>query len=162
MVCAYIGLGSNLDDPESHVRQALVEIGGLPETRSRRHSSLYLTSPVGPQDQAEYINAVGSIDTGLAATELLKCLLALEQAHGRVRTGEQWGPRTLDLDLLLYGDEVIDLPDLKVPHPEMHRRCFVLQPLTEIDRDIVIPGHGDAAGLLEHTDCTGVRLLEDA
>ncbi|MCG8324302.1 MAG: 2-amino-4-hydroxy-6-hydroxymethyldihydropteridine diphosphokinase [Thiotrichales bacterium] len=140
-------MGSNLDDPESQVRQAFRDLEALPGTRKLAISSLYQTRPVGPQDQDDFINAVTGIETGLAAPALLEQLQGIEHDHHRQRTDEQWGPRSLDLDLLLYGSEVIDLPELTVPHPEMHRRCFVLQPLHEIAPDITIPGHGKLADL---------------
>jgi len=162
MVCAYIGLGSNLDDPESHISRALTDLQELPQTQQRAHSSLYKTSPVGPQDQGEFINAVSCIETDLTAPELLQSLQEIENKHGRMRTGEQWGPRKLDLDLLLYGDEVIELPDLVVPHPQMHHRCFVLLPLIEIAPEIIIPLLGDATAFLDNVDCRGVRKIQNA
>lgn len=162
MVCAYIGLGSNLGDPESHISRALTDLQELPQTQQRAHSSLYKTRPVGPQDQGDFINAVSCIETDLTAPELLQRLQDIENKHGRVRTDEQWGPRKLDLDLLLYGDEVIELPDLVVPHPQMHQRCFVLLPLVEIAPEVTIPLQGDAAELLERADCQGVRKIQDA
>jgi len=160
MVDAYIGLGSNLDDPQAHIIRALEELKQLPGSRLAGHSSLYVTSPVGPQSQPDYINAACRLDTELGAHELLEQLQAIEHLHGRLREGEQWGPRTLDLDLLLYGSEIIDMPDLKVPHSELHRRCFVLQPLHEIAGNVVVPGHGSVSDLLAAADCNGVRKLD--
>ncbi len=162
MAKVYIGLGSNLDDPEARVRRAIMELQSLEDTRELGHSSLYRTAPVGPQDQADYINSVSCLATGLEPMQLLRDLQALEQRHGRDRRGERWGPRTLDLDILLYDEQVIDLPELAVPHPRLHERCFVLQPLLEIDPDIRIPGHGSGRDLLRVADCTGVRRLDHA
>lgn len=160
MIDAYIGLGSNLDDPQAHIIRALEELKQLPGSRLAGHSSLYVTSPVGPQSQPDYINAACRLDTELGAHELLEQLQAIEYRHGRLREGEQWGPRTLDLDLLLYGSGIIDMPDLKVPHKELHRRCFVLQPLHEIAGNVVVPGHGPVSALLAAADCNGVRKLD--
>lgn len=131
MVVAYIGLGSNLEGPREQVERALRELAALRESRLVRHSSLHRTAPLGPSGQPDYINAVAALETSLPPLELLDELQRIEVLHGRVR-GERWGARTLDLDLLLYGEERIDLPRLKVPHPEMANRTFVLLPLAEI------------------------------
>ena len=162
MTRAYIGLGSNLDDPELHITQAFADIEAIPNTQQQARSSLYVTEPVGPRDQPDFINAVSCVQTLLEAPELLCHLQAIEKAHGRVRTGKHWGPRTLDLDLLLYADAEIDLPELKVPHPELHRRCFVLRPLVEIAPEIIVPSLGAAKTLLESIDCRGVRKFVHA
>lgn len=148
MISAYIGLGSNLDHPEAQVQRALDELGAIPETRLGRVSSLYASPPMGPRNQPDYVNAVAELRTALPALALLDALQGIENAHHRVR-GERWGPRTLDLDLLLYGHEVIDLERLKVPHPGIARRPFVLQPLAEIDRDLWVPGMGRVQDLLD-------------
>ena len=126
-----IALGSNLDDPEAQVRRAFDEIGALPATRLLARSSLYRTAPVGYADQPDFVNACALVETSLAPRALLDELLAIEQRHGRVRTIPN-GPRTLDLDLILYGDRHIDEPGLTVPHPRAHERDFVLKPLLEI------------------------------
>lgn len=162
MVLAYIGLGSNLDDPQTHVSRAFSELESLPDSTLVKHSSLYKTTPVGPQNQADFINAVSLVNTTLQPIALLKQMQEIENRHGRVRTGEQWGPRTLDLDLLLYGDSVIHETGLIVPHPELHRRCFVLQPLYELSEQLMIPGIGSVTDLLQQIDCKGVRKLSDA
>jgi len=143
---AHIGLGSNLDDPVRHVRQALKEVARLPYTRLLAHSSLYRTAPVGKLDQPDFINAVAMLDTRLPPRELLQELLALEARHGRVR-GEPNSPRTLDLDLLLLGDRVIREPGLEVPHARMHQRAFVLLPLAEVSPHARIPGRGSVSEL---------------
>ncbi|MEQ6918061.1 2-amino-4-hydroxy-6-hydroxymethyldihydropteridine diphosphokinase [Halomonas aquatica] len=128
---AWIGLGSNLEGPREHVERALGELDRLPLTRRVDASRLYASRPVGPADQPDYINAVAHLMTRLSPLALLDQLQALEQRHGRVR-GRHWGPRTLDLDLLLFDDCRLTLPRLTLPHPEMARRAFVLVPLAEL------------------------------
>ncbi len=130
-VLAYIGLGANLGDPAGQLRQALAGLTGLEEVEVVRVSTFYLNPPLGPPDQPWYVNAVAQVKTRLTAEELLRSLGRLEAALGRVR-GEHWGPRVIDLDLLLYDGEVCRTPELVLPHPEMHRRVFVLAPLAEI------------------------------
>jgi 2-amino-4-hydroxy-6-hydroxymethyldihydropteridine diphosphokinase len=142
-----VALGGNLDDPARHVAEALTALARLPRTRLAASSSLYRTAPVGKLDQPDFVNAVARLETELSADELLRHLFALEARHGRVR-GEPNAPRTLDLDLLLYGEHVIDTPTLKVPHPRMHERAFVLLPLSEISPAAVIPGRGKVSELL--------------
>lgn len=127
----YIGLGSNLEDPAQQVTQALHELDQLPLSRCVGASSLYLSQPVGPQDQPDFINAVAALETRLSPLALLDQLQALEQRHRR-RRDRHWGPRTLDLDLLLFNHTSIDHPRLQVPHPLMHTRAFVLGPLNEL------------------------------
>ena len=131
MTIAYVGLGANLDDPENQVRQAFDELDRLPHTRVVRKSSLYRTAPIGHADQPDFINAVAQLETGLPAERLLAELQEIEQRHGRVRSFPN-APRTMDLDLLLYGEARISTKDLVIPHPRMHERAFVLQPLLEI------------------------------
>lgn len=130
-VRCFIGLGSNLDNPVQHVQKAMNELAELQSCRVIKCSSLYRSDPVGPQDQPDFINAVAEIETSLEAHLLLDQLQSLEQKHQRVRE-RHWGPRTLDLDLLLYGTEIISTERLNVPHPFMHERSFVLYPLAEI------------------------------
>lgn len=144
---AWIGLGSNLGDSAAHVESALVEINALPQIRLLRRSKLYASAPMGPQDQADFCNAVAQVESDLSAQELLDNLLALEQTHQRVRT-RHWGPRSLDLDLLLYGEITLDSSKLQLPHPRMHERAFVLVPLAELAPDLVIPGQGQVMDLL--------------
>ena len=144
---AHVGLGSNLADPARQVRQGIEELGRLPRTRLTARSSLYRTAPVGKLDQPDFVNAVAVLETELSARELLQGLLAVEARHGRVRT-EPNGPRTLDLDLLLLGGQVIHEPGLDLPHPRMHERAFVLLPLAEVSPDASIPGRGRVADLL--------------
>jgi 2-amino-4-hydroxy-6-hydroxymethyldihydropteridine diphosphokinase len=144
---AWIGIGANLGDACAAVTDAVSRLARLPGTSLRRASSLYRTAPIDSSGD-DYINAVAAIDTDLGAAALLGALQSIEQAHGRERPYRN-APRTLDLDLLLYGEQVIiDAPLLLVPHPRMHERAFVLAPLAELDPDLVIPGHGRVADLL--------------
>jgi 2-amino-4-hydroxy-6-hydroxymethyldihydropteridine diphosphokinase len=128
---AYVGIGSNLDDPRAQVVRAIAELGQVPHTRLVRSSSLYRSAPVGYADQPDFINAVAQLETGLPAERLLAELQDIEQRHGRKRSFRN-APRTLDLDLLLFGDARLSSPQLTVPHPRMHERAFVLEPLLEI------------------------------
>jgi 2-amino-4-hydroxy-6-hydroxymethyldihydropteridine diphosphokinase len=127
----YVGLGANLGAPERTLVAAAEEIARLPGVDLLDRSALYASAPVGPP-QPEFRNAVLSVRTAGGPEELLEALLGIERAHGRVR-GERWGPRTLDLDLLLWGERVVDVPGLRIPHPELHRRRFALEPLAELD-----------------------------
>lgn len=143
---AYIGLGSNLGDPDAALREAVRALAALPDSALHACSSLYRTAPIdatGP----DYLNAVVRLETRLAPHALLAALQHIEQAHGRERPYPH-APRTLDLDLLLYGDERIATPTLTVPHPRLHERAFVLRPLAEIAPTLFIPGHGFVADLL--------------
>ena len=135
---AFIGLGSNLGDREANIRQALQFLEQLPETTIVRGSSLYDTEPVGVSDQPNFLNGVVQIETHLAPRQLLWNLMLIERRLGRVRT-QPWGPRVIDVDLLLYGDEVVDEDDLQVPHPLMTQRSFVMVPLVEIEPLLVHP-----------------------
>ena len=151
---AWIGLGSNLGEREAMIRQALEAIAALPDTELLRASSLYDSEPVGETDQPNFLNAVAQVDTDLTARQLLWNLLLVEKRLGRERT-RRWGPRTIDLDLLLFGDEVIEEDDLRVPHPEMIRRAFVLVPMVELDPLLVHPGTGET--LASHLSKLGAR-----
>lgn len=143
---AYVGLGSNLGDREDLIRKALEGIGKLPETTLGRVSSLYDTEPVGDLEQPSYLNAVASLETSLTARQLLWNLLLVERALGRVRSpSTRYAPRTIDLDLLFYGDLILDEPDLKLPHPEVANRAFVLVPLAELEPSFVHPVLGETA-----------------
>lgn len=148
---AAVALGSNLDDPRSQVSRGFEALQALPRTRVLARSGLHRTEPVGLADQPDFINACALIDTELAPRELLQALLAVEARHGRVR-GVPNGPRALDLDIVLYGDRVIDEPGLKVPHPRAHERAFVLAPLVEAWPEAMIPGHGSARECLARID----------
>jgi len=143
----FIALGSNLGDPVFQVRKAFDEIAGLPASRLLSCSSLYRSAPVGRHDQPDFINAVVKIETGLSPHDLLKALLEIEQSHGRVRRLPN-DPRTLDLDMLMYDELECNGCSLTLPHPRMHQRAFVLEPLMEIAQDCFIPGHGTVVELL--------------
>jgi len=141
----YIGLGSNLDDPVGQIETALHELHALPTTSCVKTSSLYHSQPMGPADQPDYINAVAELTTSLPAEALLNEMLQIETNHGRLRTShdsKKNGPRTLDLDLLLYDGLRLDLPGLTLPHPGLHQRDFVVLPLLEIAPLLTIPGLG--------------------
>lgn len=161
LVTAFVGLGSNLDDPPAQIRRALRALAHLPETRLVRRSSLYRNPPSGYPDQPDFVNAVAEIETRLAARELLERLLAVERVHGRVR-GVLNGPRTLDLDLLLYGGRTLREPGLTVPHPRMLDRAFVLVPLEEVAPDAVVPGAGPVAELVRNVDASGMIKLPES
>lgn len=147
MALAYVGIGANLDDPAARVRGAFESLAALPRTRLVKRSSLYRTEPQGYRSQPDFVNAVAALDTELAPAGLLAALQALEAQAGRTRSFPN-APRTLDLDLLLYGGERIDRPGLTVPHPRMHERAFVLVPLLEIEPEASIPGIGSARACL--------------
>jgi len=133
-----IGLGSNLEHPRQQLHDALAALAALPDTRLARHSDLYASAPVGPQDQPDFINAVAVLETGLSPLDLLDTLQALEHTAGRVRR-RHWGERTLDLDILLWADTRLDLPRLTVPHPRLTERAFVLGPLIDLLPDCRLP-----------------------
>jgi 2-amino-4-hydroxy-6-hydroxymethyldihydropteridine diphosphokinase len=153
MVKAFVGLGSNLGEREVTLRAAIGRLRGLPDVEVIQVSSLRDTEPVGPVDQPRFLNGAVELETGLTARALLGALLELERAFGRDRSaGAPHGPRTLDLDLLLYGAETIDEPLLNVPHPRLHERRFVLEPLAELDPDLEVPGQGPVQTLLARLD----------
>jgi 2-amino-4-hydroxy-6-hydroxymethyldihydropteridine diphosphokinase len=145
---AYVGMGANLGDRESALRAAVGALDAEDGLEVVAVSTLRETEPVGVGDQPLYLNGAAELETMLAARELLDRLLAVEQRYGRVRVAGEHGPRTLDLDLLLYGDEAIDVPGLTVPHPRLHERRFVLEPLAELAPGLFVPGHGDVESLL--------------
>ncbi len=157
---AYIGLGANLGDPPATLREAARAIDALEQVRLVASSSLYRSAPLGPAGQPDYCNAAVAVLTTLTAAGLLQALLAIENQFGRVRGAERWGPRTLDLDILVYADRSIDEPDLVVPHPGLGQRNFVLYPLAEIAPGLRIPGLGSLAALLARTDTTGLEKME--
>jgi 2-amino-4-hydroxy-6-hydroxymethyldihydropteridine diphosphokinase len=157
-VKAVVALGSNLQDPEAQVRRGFTELAALPETWVIGRSSLYRTAPMGFADQPPFVNACALVETRLPARALLDSLLAIEKRHGRVREIPN-GPRTLDLDIILYGGAVIDEPGLMVPHPRAHERAFVLAPLVDVWPDAVIPGKGVASRLLDAVRDQGVERL---
>lgn len=160
-VITYVGLGSNQENPVGQVRRALHELAALPSTRLGASSRFYRSAPLGPVDQPDFINAVAALETQLPPDTLLAELHSLEARHGRVRSGLHWGPRPLDLDLLLYGDAVINGPDLQVPHPGLPERVFVLYPLAEIAPDLAVPGRGTVKELLQRCAPARIEVLGD-
>ncbi len=145
---AFIGLGTNLGDREGSIRCALIHLAEHGRIEVVAVSSVRETEPVGVLDQPRFLNAACAVDTPLAPRELLNALLAIERSLGRTRDGERYGPRTIDLDLLLYGAEVIDEPGLTVPHPRLHERRFALEPLLDLDPDLVVPRRGRVEALI--------------
>jgi len=159
-VRAYIALGGNLGDVAATFADALAAIDALPGTRVAARSSLYRNPPLGEAPQPDYLNAVAAVDTTLPAPALLDALLAIERRCGRTRDpAARWAPRTLDLDLALYGDFVLAAPGLHVPHPRLHERGFVLAPLAEIAPDAVVPGRGPVRSLLAAGDVSALVAL---
>ena len=159
-VCAYVGLGSNLKTPLEQIkkaRSAIISARGINEIG---FSSLYRSAPMGPQNQPDYINAVMAVNTQLSANELLSLLQAIENEQGRVRNGERWGARTLDLDLLIYSNEIIQTLELTVPHPGIPDRAFVLYPLFELNSQLQIPGMGNIADLIEKCPSENLTRLQ--
>lgn len=156
-----MALGSNLRDPGGQLRAGVAALGRLPQTRVEVCSSFYASAPVGYADQPDFVNAVAAISTGLSARELLDALLAIERNQGRVRELPN-GPRTLDLDIVLYGNHTICEPGLTVPHPRMRERAFVMVPLAEIAPDAEVPGLGRVRDLLDGVDRASVRVLDKA
>lgn len=155
----FIALGSNQADPAVQVTKACAELRALPQSRLLACSSLYRSAPLGPQDQPAFINAVAMLDTQLEPEALLDALQGIEQRSGRVRKAERWGPRILDLDLLLYADRIIDTPRLQVPHYHMHARSFVLYPLAELAADLTMPDGTPLQQLLQACPPSGLERL---
>jgi 2-amino-4-hydroxy-6-hydroxymethyldihydropteridine diphosphokinase len=159
VITAYIGLGSNLASPAEQIIAARHRINTTPGITELTFSSLYHSEPMGPQDQPDYVNAVMGICTGLSPLDLLRCLQSIEHLQGRIRAGERWGARTLDLDLLIYGEQRIDLPELTIPHVGICERAFVLLPLCEIAPQLVVPGHGAITELIKNCPLTNITRL---
>jgi 2-amino-4-hydroxy-6-hydroxymethyldihydropteridine diphosphokinase len=149
---AYIGLGSNLGDREATLRRALARLNATLGVRVVAVSSFRETDPVGFTEQPKFVNAVAAVETELDPRALLETLLSIERAMGRTRDGPRFGPRTIDLDLLLFGDEVVDEPGLRVPHPRLHERTFVLKPLAELEPGLIVPGRGPLESLLRNLE----------
>lgn len=159
-VRAYVGLGANLGDAASTVESAISRLAAADDITLVAGSRLYRTPAWGVTDQPDFINAVAGVDTTLSANDLLYLLLDIERDAGRDRAAERrWGPRALDLDLLLYGDRRIDAPGLRVPHPHLHERAFVLVPLAEIAPRLVLDGHGPIAALLDRMATGDIEAL---
>jgi len=147
-VRAFVGIGANLGDREATILRAVELLGEIDGIEVVAMSTLRETEPWGPVDQPAFVNGALAVETALEPPELLVALLDVERLLGRVRTGERWGPRKIDLDLLLYGEWVVDEPGLTVPHPRLHERRFALEPLAELAPDVSVPGHGSVAELL--------------
>ncbi|PMM17841.1 2-amino-4-hydroxy-6-hydroxymethyldihydropteridine diphosphokinase [Vibrio breoganii] len=160
MINAYIAVGSNLGDPVAQAKQAIESLRDLPRSRVIQASSLYSSTPMGPKNQPDYINAVVKIETELQPLELLDNTQKIENEQGRVRKEERWGPRTLDLDIILYGDETIDQPRLVVPHYGMREREFVLYPLLEIEPNLILPDGSALSQLIESVDRNGLQVWD--
>ena len=148
MARAYVGLGANLGERERSLRAAVAALDATEGVRVVAVSSFRETDPVGHVEQPRFLNGAAAVDTTLSPRELLDALLAVERSLGRTRGGPRFGPRTVDLDLLLYGEESVDEPGLTVPHPRLHERAFALEPLAELDPGLVVPGHGPLETLL--------------
>ncbi len=160
-VVAFVGLGGNLGEVAATLRAATSALSRLPGTRLLRASRLYRTPAWGLEQQPDFINGVVALETRLAPRELLDALLRIEREFGREREGgPRWGPRNLDLDLLLHGEAVVEQDGLRLPHPHLHERAFVLVPLLEIAADILIPGQGSARDALSRLDSSAIEALE--
>lgn len=158
----YIGLGSNLAEPQQQLRDALNALERIASTRLVATSSFYLSDPLGPADQPRYVNAVAALETALTPLQLLDALQAIELAQGRERKAERWGPRSLDLDILLFGDRLIDEPRLQVPHYHLHARAFVLYPLAEVaPPELRLADGRRLAGLLAACPFEGLQRLAE-
>ncbi|MGF1758420.1 2-amino-4-hydroxy-6-hydroxymethyldihydropteridine diphosphokinase [Photobacterium sagamiensis] len=160
MIRAYIAIGSNLGDPVAQANSAITALKQIPDIEVVAVSSLYSSTPMGPQNQPDYINAVVAIDTSLSPLNLLDKTQAIELEHGRVRKDERWGPRTLDLDIILYGDLVHHCERLTVPHYGMKVREFVLYPLAEITPDLILPDNTTLQQLLAQVDRNGLAIWQ--
>jgi 2-amino-4-hydroxy-6-hydroxymethyldihydropteridine diphosphokinase len=156
---AHVGLGSNLDDPSGQVNAAIERLGGLPDTLLVAVSPLYRSAPLGRADQPFYVNAAAALITRLGAVDLLDLLIGIETGMGRVRGGERWGPRVIDLDLLVFADQELDQPGLRVPHPGISSRNFVLYPLRDLAPDLWVPGQGRVAKLAAACDRNGIERI---
>ncbi|MBU2050304.1 2-amino-4-hydroxy-6-hydroxymethyldihydropteridine diphosphokinase [Stenotrophomonas rhizophila] len=160
MTLACIGLGANLGDAAQTLRDAFPALAALPQTTLRARSQLYSTPAWGNQDQPAFVNAAAVLETTLPAPDLLAALLEIERRFGRVRDpAVHWGPRALDLDVLLYGEQIIDLPQLQVPHPYLHERAFALLPLAEIAPDAIIAGHGRVRDAVMRVQACGIASI---
>ena len=158
MTRVYLGLGSNLEQPDQQLRWAVKQLAEQPGVSISRLSSIYQSRPMGPQDQPDYLNAVIAIDTQLQPLELLDITQEIELDAGRVRKDERWGARVLDIDILLFGEQTINLPRLEVPHYGMKEREFVLYPLAEIAKDLVLPDGQTLAELVTSVPPNGIKV----
>ena len=158
----WLGLGSNLQQPVAQLQQALKRLSDATGLEIFRTSSFYRTPPWGDEQQDDFINAVVQIETSLEPIPLLRVLQSIENVMGRQRSGgRRWGPRLIDIDLLLYGKQQFQSAELEIPHPRMFERAFVLKPLSELDVNLEIPGHGLVGELLQDLDCSGIVKVKD-
>jgi len=157
---AYIGIGSNLSDPVAQVTSAFDALARLPRSRLVARSHLYRSAPWGVAAQPDFVNAAAAVETGLSPSELLRALLEIERARGRERGADRWGPRVLDLDLLVHGERIVDEPGVRVPHPHLHERAFALVPLADVAPDLEIPGRGAIRDLLAAIGANPCRRLD--
>lgn len=157
---AYVALGSNLDGPAQRVTEAFAALAALPETRCVLRSRLYRSTPLGPQDQPDFVNAAAGLLTRLEPLQMLHALKALEQTLGRERPVVRWGPRHIDLDLIVHGTATVDLPELTVPHPGVSTRNFVLYPLLDLAPELLIPGQGRVKELAAQVSAAGLTIID--
>lgn len=158
---AWLGLGSNQQKPVKQVRLAIAGLANSVDIEVLQASSFYSTPPWGDENQADFINAVVQVETRLKPLELLHRIQEIENQMGRERSARRWGPRCIDIDILLYADQTIRADELEIPHPRMHERCFVLLPLSELEPDLEIPARGTVAQNLLGVDCAGIQRLEN-
>lgn len=159
---AWLGLGSNLQGPAAQLQAALDNLAHMDGIELLKVSGFYRTPPWGDEQQDDFVNAVAQIETSLAPVPLLRALQSVENDMGRTRSGRRWGPRVIDIDLLVYGDLQLRTEELELPHPRMHERAFVLVPICDLDAGLRIPGRGVASELLRKLDCTGISAVNDA
>ena len=158
---AWLGLGSNLQQPVAQLQQAIKRLDEANGLEILRASAFYRTPPWGDEHQDDFINAVVQIETSLDPMPLLRVLQSIENVMGRQRSGRRWGPRKIDIDLLLYGKQQCQSAELEIPHPRLFERAFVLKPLSELDAELEIPGHGTVGYLLQNLDCSGIFRLKN-
>ncbi|MDV2857204.1 MULTISPECIES: 2-amino-4-hydroxy-6-hydroxymethyldihydropteridine diphosphokinase [Oceanimonas] len=161
MTRVYVALGANLNEPLARIRAAQQALSSLADAGSLRHSRLYCSKPMGPADQPDFINGVSVFDTSLSPHDLLDALQAIEQREGRVRKDERWGPRALDLDILLYGEQQINDQRLTVPHYGMKQREFVLYPLADLAPELTLPCGTTLSSLLQQCPLNGMTPLSE-
>ena len=159
---AWLGLGSNQQQPIIQVRQAITRLQTHDEIELQKISSFYQTPPWGDEQQDDFVNAVVQIETALPPLPLLRAIQSIEDVMGRLRSERRWGPRIIDIDLLLYGEAVFRSSELEIPHPRMHERAFVLLPLSELDSTLLIPGYGAVNACLSEVECDSIVRISDA
>ena len=160
LTTVYVAIGSNLGDREGHISKACIDIAALPMSQDLVCSSVYETDPMGPQNQPDYLNAVCRFSYSGTAEQLLQKLQSIERTHGRIEATERWSARPLDLDIVMFGTQVIDEPHLQIPHIGIAERSFVLWPLLELEPALVVPGRGSAKALSEHCQQFGIKAYK--